>query len=189
MIKKSIVGYFKIFGCKCFILNIKEHLEKFDKKFDEGIFLGYCENIRGFRVYNRRTLVIEEAIHVTFDESNDDVSKSCCEEDDVGVHEGFKKLIIHDQDNAPLEENSKEDDLQENQALEEKDKDVGTPRDFLEVWKFVQNHPKELIVDTKILAFSYSFIYFIFIIFVFILFYFILFFCLFYLSFIFCYEN
>ena len=30
--KKPIVGYFKVFGCKCFILNIKEHLGKFDKK-------------------------------------------------------------------------------------------------------------------------------------------------------------
>ena len=47
--KKPIVGYFKVFGCKCFILNIKEHLEKFDKKSDEGIFLGYCENKRGFK--------------------------------------------------------------------------------------------------------------------------------------------
>ena len=44
--KKSIVGYFKVFGYKCFILNIKEHLEKFDKKSDEGIFSGYCENKR-----------------------------------------------------------------------------------------------------------------------------------------------
>ena len=109
--KKSSVGYFKVFGCKCFILNIKEYFEKFDKKSDEGIFLGYCENKRGFRVYNRRILVIEEVIHVTFDESNDDIFKSCCEDDDIGVQERFKKFTIHDQDNAPLEENSKEDDL------------------------------------------------------------------------------
>ena len=37
--KKPIVGYFKSFGCKCFILNIKEHFEKFNKKSDESIFL------------------------------------------------------------------------------------------------------------------------------------------------------
>ena len=36
--KKPIVGYFKVFDCKCFILNIKEHLGKFDKKMNEGIF-------------------------------------------------------------------------------------------------------------------------------------------------------
>ena len=40
-----------------------------------------------------------------FDESNDDIFKSCCEDNDVAVQEGFKKLTICDQDNAPLEEN------------------------------------------------------------------------------------
>ena len=94
--KKPVVGYFKVFGCKCFILNIKEHLGKFDKKSDEGIFLGYCENKRGFRVYNRRTLVIEEAIHITFDESNDDIFISSDEYDDVGIQEELKKLTITD---------------------------------------------------------------------------------------------
>ena len=63
-----------------------------------------------------------------------------------GVQERLKKLTIHNQDNTPLEENSKEDDLQENQALEEIDKDVGASRDFSKVWKFAQNHPKDLII-------------------------------------------
>ena len=96
--------------------------------------------------YNRRTLVIEEAIHVTFDKSNDDIFKSSCEDDDVGVQEGLKKLTIHDQDNAPPKDDSKENDPQENQALEENDKDDGTPKDLPRAWKFVQNHPKELII-------------------------------------------
>ena len=69
-----------------------------------------------------------------------------CEDNDVGVQEGLQKFTIHDQDNTPLEDNSKEDDPQENQALEENDKDVGTPKDLPRDWKFVQNHPKELII-------------------------------------------
>ena len=48
---------------------------KFNKKFDESIFLDYCENKRGFRIYNRMTLVIQEAIHITFNGSNDDISR------------------------------------------------------------------------------------------------------------------
>ena len=32
------IAYFKVFGCKCFILNVKDNLEKFDKKSDEIIF-------------------------------------------------------------------------------------------------------------------------------------------------------
>ena len=33
------VGYFKVFCCKCFILNNKEKFGKFDSKTDIGIFL------------------------------------------------------------------------------------------------------------------------------------------------------
>ena len=114
----------------CHILNIKEHLEKFYTKSDESIFLGYYENNRGFRVYNRRAFVIEEAIHVTFDECNDDISKSSYEDDDVGVQEGLKELTIHDQNNAPQEESSKKDDPQNNQALEENGNHDDAPRDL-----------------------------------------------------------
>lgn len=32
------INYFRVFGNKCFILNTKSHLLKFDPKFDEGIF-------------------------------------------------------------------------------------------------------------------------------------------------------
>ena len=131
--KKPIVSQFKVSGCKCFILNIKKHFGKFDKKSDEGIFLGYCENKRGFRVYNRRTLVIEEAIHVTFDESNDNIFKSSCEDDDVGVQERLKKLTIHDQNDTPQEESSKEDNPQDSQALEENDNHGDAPRNLPKV--------------------------------------------------------
>jgi hypothetical protein len=36
--RKLIILYFKYFGSKCFILNTKDNLNKFDSKFDEGIF-------------------------------------------------------------------------------------------------------------------------------------------------------
>ena len=37
--KKSRVKYFRVFGSKCYILNDRENLGKFDAKSDEGIFL------------------------------------------------------------------------------------------------------------------------------------------------------
>jgi len=43
-------------------------LGKFDLRSDNGIFLGYFETSKAFRVYNSKTLVVEEAIHVRFDE-------------------------------------------------------------------------------------------------------------------------
>ena len=35
------ISYFRVFRCKCFILNTKDNLDKFDSKSDEGIFIGY----------------------------------------------------------------------------------------------------------------------------------------------------
>ena len=63
--------HLRAFGCKCFILNNgKDHLEKFDSKTDEGIFLEYDSNSASYRVFNKRTLTVETSVHVTFDESN-----------------------------------------------------------------------------------------------------------------------
>ena len=38
---KPKVKYFRVFGCKCCILNDWENLGKFNSKSDEGIFFGY----------------------------------------------------------------------------------------------------------------------------------------------------
>ena len=66
--KKPNISYFKVFGCKCFVLKTLEKLGKFDSKSDDAIFLGYSSTSKAYRVYNKRTLVVEESIHVTFDE-------------------------------------------------------------------------------------------------------------------------
>ena len=63
--------HFRAFGCRCFILNNgKDHLGKFNSKANEGIFLGYNSNSTSYRVFNKRTLIVESSVHVTFDESN-----------------------------------------------------------------------------------------------------------------------
>ena len=49
---------------------MEKKLGKFDAKADEGIFLGYSLHSKAFRIYNKRTMTIEESIHVTFDETN-----------------------------------------------------------------------------------------------------------------------
>jgi len=43
-------------------------LGKFDSKVDEAIFLGYSLTNKAYRVFNRRTLNVEEFMHVVFDE-------------------------------------------------------------------------------------------------------------------------
>jgi len=69
--RKPNIYHFRIFGCKYFILNNgKDNLGKFDSKADEGIFLGYSSQSHAYRAYNKRTMLIEEIVHITFDETN-----------------------------------------------------------------------------------------------------------------------
>ena len=62
------VSYFHVFGCVCYILNQKDQLSKFAAKADEGIFLGYSAISRAFRVFNTKDQIVQESIHVKFEE-------------------------------------------------------------------------------------------------------------------------
>ena len=68
--RKPKISYLRVFRYKCFILNTKDNLKKFDSKADKGIFLGYFTSSKSYRIFNKRTLVVEEFMHVVFDESN-----------------------------------------------------------------------------------------------------------------------
>jgi len=75
-----------MFGCKCFILNNgKEQLGKFDAKANKGIFPCYDTHNHAYRVYNKRLMIVQESMHVIFDETNrklqDQVYKNADDED------------------------------------------------------------------------------------------------------------
>lgn len=53
-----------------FYFNYKLQLHNFDSKAGESIFVGYSTTSKVHRVNNRRTLVVEESVHVAIDESN-----------------------------------------------------------------------------------------------------------------------
>ena len=62
--------------------NTKDNLGKFDSKADEGIFLGYSTSSKAYRIFNKRTLVVEESMHIVFDEINSlDPKKDACSVD------------------------------------------------------------------------------------------------------------
>ena len=63
------VGYFRVFGSKCYILD-KHHCSKFSAKSHEGFLLGYGSNSHTYHVYNNFTRKVEEMVDVKFDESN-----------------------------------------------------------------------------------------------------------------------
>nr|GEX64801.1 hypothetical protein [Tanacetum cinerariifolium] len=66
--KKPLVKFFHIFGSLCYIVRDGENLEKMKEKGDACIFVGYSTLSRAYRVFNKRTRVIVETIHVNFDE-------------------------------------------------------------------------------------------------------------------------
>nr|GEW26646.1 ribonuclease H-like domain-containing protein [Tanacetum cinerariifolium] len=55
------------------ILNTKDHLGKFDGKADEGFFVRYYLNSKPFRVFNSRTRIVEENLHIRFSENTPNV--------------------------------------------------------------------------------------------------------------------
>ena len=52
------ISYFKVFGCKYFVLNTKDVLGKFDVKSYEGIFVGYSTTSKAYRVFIKSSLSI-----------------------------------------------------------------------------------------------------------------------------------
>jgi len=100
--RKPNISYCKAFGCKCYILNTKDNLGKFDPKFDVGIFLGYLNTSKTYWVYNKRTLIVKKFILVIFDESNSSAMEKVVVDDDVDekLEEDSSK---DSQKNAPLE--------------------------------------------------------------------------------------
>lgn len=67
--KKSNVKYFKVIDSTCYILGDRKHLGKFNKKSNDVIFLGYSNTSIAYRVYNKRSLTMEESINVGVDDS------------------------------------------------------------------------------------------------------------------------
>ncbi|GJW14340.1 putative ribonuclease H-like domain-containing protein [Tanacetum coccineum] len=70
------LSFMRPFGCPVIILNTLDHLGKFDRKADEGFFVGYSVNSKAFRVFNSRTRIVEDTLHITFLENKPNVAGS-----------------------------------------------------------------------------------------------------------------
>ncbi|GKB55537.1 uncharacterized mitochondrial protein-like protein [Tanacetum coccineum] len=67
------LSFMRPFGCPVTILNTIDHLGKFDGKANEGFIVGYSLNSKAFRVFNSRTKIVEENLHIRFSESTPNV--------------------------------------------------------------------------------------------------------------------
>ncbi|GKB15153.1 retrovirus-related pol polyprotein from transposon TNT 1-94 [Tanacetum coccineum] len=65
--RKPDLSYLHVFGDLCYPTNDAEDLSKLKPKAGIGIFVGYAPAKKVFRIYNKRTCLIIETIHVDFD--------------------------------------------------------------------------------------------------------------------------
>nr|GEW33448.1 copia protein [Tanacetum cinerariifolium] len=70
------IGFMRPFRCPVTILNTLDPLGKFDGKADEGFLVGYSVNSKAFRVFNSRTRIIQETLHINFLENQPNVAGS-----------------------------------------------------------------------------------------------------------------
>nr|GFC29446.1 retrovirus-related Pol polyprotein from transposon TNT 1-94 [Tanacetum cinerariifolium] len=61
------------FGCPVTILNTLDPLGKFQGKVNEGFLVGYSVCSKAFRVFNSRTRIVQETLHVNFIENKPNV--------------------------------------------------------------------------------------------------------------------
>ncbi|WVZ97546.1 hypothetical protein U9M48_043072 [Paspalum notatum var. saurae] len=67
--RQPSVKHLRAFGCRCFVLKKAGHLDKFEPRCLDGIFLGYASNSRAFRVWILEAKQVVETCEVSFDET------------------------------------------------------------------------------------------------------------------------
>nr|GEV23173.1 reverse transcriptase domain-containing protein [Tanacetum cinerariifolium] len=70
------IGFMRPFGCPITILDTLDPLGKFQGKVDEGFLVGYSLCSKAFRVFNSRTRIVQETLHVNFMENEPNVAGS-----------------------------------------------------------------------------------------------------------------
>nr|GEV66647.1 retrovirus-related Pol polyprotein from transposon TNT 1-94 [Tanacetum cinerariifolium] len=81
------IGFMRPFGCPVTILNTLDPLGKFQGKVDEGFLIGYSICSKAFRVFNSRTRIVQETLHVNFMENKPNVA---CFRNQTNSHVGFQ---------------------------------------------------------------------------------------------------
>ena len=76
--RKPNISHLKVFGCSCFISTM-------ERKTWESLMIGYSLTSHAYRVYNKRLMIVEESVHVVFDEVDrriNQIPKTSDEEDE-----------------------------------------------------------------------------------------------------------
>nr|GEX12356.1 retrovirus-related Pol polyprotein from transposon TNT 1-94 [Tanacetum cinerariifolium] len=97
--RKPSINHLHIFGCTCYLTRDGENLDKMKEKGDPCILVGYSTQSKGYHVFNKRTRLIVESIHLRFDEIKE-MSEMSVSNDTSGLVPKQKKAS--DYDNSDL---------------------------------------------------------------------------------------
>ncbi|KAK2374267.1 putative mitochondrial protein [Trifolium repens] len=159
--RKPNISYFHQFGCTCYILNNKAYKRKFDAKACKGIFIGYSERSKAYRVYNSETNTVEESIHVRFDDKEPDNKMSEQNNSYAGIpylynnsepekasdaNETSEAVLKEvSQEASPIEASEEHDDISEDDTQTSAETNEAPKRKF----KYRSSHPEDLILGNK----------------------------------------
>ncbi|POM76995.1 Hypothetical protein PHPALM_5696 [Phytophthora palmivora] len=104
---KPSVKHMRVFGCRTYILTPREKRLKWDPKAREGIFLGYEEVSKAYRVYDIEAGKVVISRDVNFDESTFGLAQPISDEDVDDTALDFASLDIDD-NGPPQLTNSKD---------------------------------------------------------------------------------
>ncbi|GJS88751.1 RNA-directed DNA polymerase, eukaryota [Tanacetum coccineum] len=93
--RKPSIKHLHIFGCTCYLTKDGENLDKMKEKADPCILVVYSTQSKGYRVYNKRTRLIVESIHLRFDEINE-MSETSVANDTSGLVPQQQKASYYD---------------------------------------------------------------------------------------------
>ncbi|GKD80421.1 putative ribonuclease H-like domain-containing protein, partial [Tanacetum coccineum] len=102
--RKPALSFMKPFGCPVTIFNTIDHLGKFDEKADEGFFVRYSTNSKAFRIFNSRTRIVEENLHVQFSRNTPNIAGSgpnwLFDIDALTMSMNYKPIVVENQSNG-----------------------------------------------------------------------------------------
>nr|GEU43057.1 retrovirus-related Pol polyprotein from transposon TNT 1-94 [Tanacetum cinerariifolium] len=102
--RKPALSFMGPFVYPVTILNTTDHLGKFDGKADEGFFVGYFTNSKAIRVFNSRTRIVKENLHVKFNENTPNIAGSgpnwIFDIDKLTKSMNYKTVVVGNQSNG-----------------------------------------------------------------------------------------
>nr|GFA07227.1 hypothetical protein [Tanacetum cinerariifolium] len=95
--RKPNINFFRVFRCRCYLLNDYEDVRKLKARGDIGVFVGYSKKSAAFRIYNKQTRKIHESVNVNFDEISEMASKQFSLEPDHEISDSEFETSINEE--------------------------------------------------------------------------------------------